>query len=121
MTAATYTNSKPIKAAKRPRARAAAVASPASIDEQPMFTGVPAYARLQERKSSRLPLIAGGIAVVATIALVAGTSQAPKSAAPATPARTAAVTAPVAPVAAEALARAADDVTGRSAKASGVE
>ena len=67
-----------------------------------MFSGVPAYSRIHERKSSRLPLIAGGIAVVATIALVAGTSRTARDAEPFTPTQTASaqaaiITAPVQP------------------------
>jgi hypothetical protein len=92
MTAATYTNAKARKPAAKPvRARAARSAATPSIDDEPMFSGVPAYSRIHERKSSRLPLIAGSIAVVATIALVAGTSRTARDAEPFAPTQTASV------------------------------
>jgi hypothetical protein len=86
MTAATYTNTK----TARP------IAKRAAAQEQPLFNGTPAYARLHERKSSRVPLIAGGIAVIATIALVAGTTHTARDAEPFTAAQTAPASSPAA-------------------------
>lgn len=97
MTAATYTDAKPRKPAAKPvRARTARAKTTPTVAEEPIFSGVPAYSRIHERKSSRLPLIAGGIAVVATIALVAGTSRTARDAEPFTPAQTAPVPAALA-------------------------
>ncbi len=98
MTAATYTTTKPRKtAAKTVRARAARPVATPMTQEEPLISGVPAYSRIHERKSGRLPLIAGGIAVVATIALVAGTSRTARDAEPFTPTQTASAPAPIVP------------------------
>lgn len=97
MTAATYTSARPRKNAARPvRARATRAATTPAIDNEPMISGVPAYSRIHERKSSRLPLIAGGIAVVATIALVAGASRTAQDTEPFTPTQTASAPAAIA-------------------------
>jgi hypothetical protein len=97
MTAATYTDAKPRKPAAKPvRARASRAKTTPVVDDEPIFSGAPAYSRIHERKNSRLPLIAGGIAVVATIALVAGTSRTARDAEPFTPTQTSSAPAAVA-------------------------
>jgi hypothetical protein len=97
MTAATTNAAKPrTPAAKLVRARANRPKTTPIVADEPIFSGVPAYSRIHERKSSRLPLIAGGIAVVATIALVAGTSRTARDAEPFTPTQTASLPAPMA-------------------------